>query len=112
MYCRIEEVLAEACLAVKTKTKFKGSAWFTDKLETLKRRVRKQYDRAQKFNTDEEWHKYNVLHQKFRYKCRKTKTASWRHFVTETPNEHQMSRLARIALRKDRESSGTFVTTS
>ena len=102
MYSRLKEALDKACPSTQVKIKFKGSAWFSDKLETLKRKVRRQYDRASKFDTDTEWHKYNILHKKFKYKCRKAKTGGWRHFVSETPNEHQMSRLARIAQHKDR----------
>ena len=102
LYSRIEEHLDVCCPIVKTKVKFQGSRWFSERLAKRQRKVRKQYDIAQRVGTVEEQDKYFSIHRKFKRECRKAKTAKWRHFVTETENEHKMSRLAKIALHNDR----------
>ena len=102
MYHCLETALDKACPIIHVRQKFKGSVWFSEKLGLHQRKVRKQYDNAKRCNTQEEWNKYSSMHRTFKRKCRKARTASWRHFVTDTENEHKMSRLARIALHKDK----------
>ena len=96
-YGRMEEGLDKACPKILTQSKFKGTKWFNDQIKSLKVKVRRQYNMARRHDTQEEWGKYFVIHKKFKYKCRKAKTAMWRHFVTDTEDEHRMARLARIA---------------
>lgn len=102
LYHRIDEALDLACPKITTKVKFKGSRWFSPALARDNKKLRKQYNIAQRFDTTEEWGKYFSMHKKFKYKCRKAKTKTWRHFVTATESEHLMSRLARIAQHKSR----------
>ena len=102
MYCCLDDALDAACPTFVVKPKFKGSLWFTEKLAEQQLRVKRQYNTAKRCDTDEEWRKYYESHRKFKRNCRKAKTATWRHFVTDTENEHKMSRLARIALHKDK----------
>ena len=102
LYERIDRALDIACPVIRVKQKFKGSLWFTDKLKEIQRKVRKQYDRARRVGNDDEWRKYFEVHRVFKRKCRRAKTGSWRHFVTETENEHKMAVLARISLHKEK----------
>ena len=102
LYNRIDEALDIACPKVVTKVKFKGSRWFTPALTRDNKKLRKQYNIATRFDTNEEWSKYFSMQKKFKNKCRKAKTKTWRHFVTDTESEHLMSRLARIAQHKSR----------
>ena len=102
LYHRLDQALDKACPLIKVKQSFKGSKWFNDKLKRLNIQVRKQYDRACRVETVLEWDKYHRIHKKFKRKCRKAKTNSWRHFVTETENEHKMSILARISMHKEK----------
>ena len=97
LYSRLEEALDEACPKVLAKPKYKGSDWFNDKLKSLRNKVRRQYNIARRHDTQEEWGKYNAIHKRFRYKCRRAKTQTWRHFVSDTEDEHRMARLARIS---------------
>ena len=97
LYSRLEEALDSACPTILAKPKYKGSDWFDDKLKRLRGKVRKQYNTARRHDTQEEWGKYNAIHKRFRYRCRKAKTKTWRHFVSDTEDEHRMARLARIA---------------
>ena len=96
-YGRMEEGLDKACPKIHVQNKFKGTRWFNDQIKTLKLKVRRQYNIARRHDTPEEWRKYGSIHRKFKYKCHKAKTSVWRHFVTETEDEHKMARLARIA---------------
>ena len=112
LYHRIEEALDVSCPKISTKVKFHGSKWFTDSLARDTKRVRKQYNVAKRFDTAEEWNKYTAMHKKFKYKCRKAKTKTWRHFVTDTEDEHRMSRLARIAQHRERAQLHTLKTES
>ena len=102
LYGRIEEALDLACPKITTKIKFTGSKWFTKSLARNNVRIRKQHRIASRFDTHEEWGKYFAMHKKFKYKCRKAKTKTWRHFVSSTKNEHLMSRMARIAQHRQR----------
>ena len=102
LYSRVEDALDLACPKVSSKIKFRGSKWFTKSLARNNVRIRKQYRLASRFDTQEEWDKYFVMHKKFKYKCRKAKTKTWRHFVSSTKNEHLMSRMARIAQHRQR----------
>ena len=102
LYERINSALDIACPTIVTKLKFKGLHWFTDKLKRLSAKVRKQYRVACRVETFEERQKYKLLHRRFKRQCRKAKTKTWRHYVTDTENEHLMSRLARVAQHKER----------
>lgn len=102
MYSELEAALDAVCAPIKIKIKFKGANWFNDQLKKLKDKTKKQFKIAQRINSEEEWSKYNSIHSRFRYKCRKAKATTWRKFVTETKNENKMAKLARIAQHKDR----------
>ena len=97
LYSRLEEGLDKACPKILAKSKFKGTKWFNERIKKLKIKVQRQYNVARRHDTQEEWKKYLSIHKKFKYKCRKAKTAMWRHFVSDTEDEHRMARLARIA---------------
>ena len=102
LYATLEEALDKACPIRKTKSRYKGSHWFSKVLERKQRKVKRQYDIAIRAPVEEEWDKYRRMHGKFKSECRRAKTASWRHFVSETENENKMSFLSRIALHNDR----------
>ena len=108
LYDRLDEALEIACPVIRIKQKFKGRSWFTDSLKLKQFKVRKQYDRAVRVLTNIKWDKYFSLHKKFKRLCRRAKTKSWRQFVSETENEHKMSRLPRISLHKDKTQIHTF----
>ena len=114
-YHRVEEALDLSCPKISAKVKFRGGKWFSDSLSKENLKIRKQFNIAKRFDTQEEWAKYHVMHRKFKYRCRKAKTDNWRHYVTETENEHLMSRLSKVAQHRDRaqlhtlkKSDGTF----
>ena len=109
-YHRIEEALDSSCPKVVSKIKFRGSKWFSDPLSKRNLKVRKQFNIAKRFDTQEEWTKYHAMHRKFKYQCRKAKTNTWRHYVTDTENEHLMSKLARVAQHRDRSQLHTLKT--
>ena len=115
LYYRIEEALDVSCPKISSPVKFKGSKWFSKSLSNDSLKVRKQFNIAKRVETREEWDKYHVMHKKFKHKCRKAKTSAWRHYVTDTENEHLMSKLAKVAQHRDRaqlhtlrKSDGTF----
>ena len=76
--------------------------WFSEKLKALWYRVNKQYDKAKRVGTQEAQDSYRNLHSKFRRRCRRAKDKCWRKFVTETPDEHKMAFLSKLALHKDK----------
>ena len=80
----------------------KESLWFTDKLKTLWLRVKKQYAKAIRVDTQGARDGYQVLYGKFRRTCRRAKDKCWRKFVSDTPNEHKMAFLSKLALHKDK----------
>ena len=102
LYSRLEEALDLACPKILAKIKFKGSKWFDEPLKKLRAKIRRQYNEAKRTDTVEAWSRYAKFHKKFKYHCRKAKTKKWRHFVTETENEHMMSRLAKISQHSER----------
>ena len=55
-----------------------------------------------RLDTQEEKDKYLSLHGKFRRRCRRAKDKSWRRFVSETPDEHKMAYLSKLALHRDK----------
>ena len=102
LYSDIEYALDVACPKFKATTKGKKSEWYTDKIAALHLKVKKQYKRALEVDSEYEWEKYNILRKKFRRRCRRSKTILWRKFVDDTPGEHKMAQLSRIALHRDR----------
>ena len=101
-YKDLNHALDVACPKKERVPKVKESLWFSDKLKFLSRRVRKQYDVAVRVNTQEERDKYLTLHGKFRRRCRRAKDRSWRKFVSDTPDEHKMAYLSKLARHRDR----------
>ena len=101
-YVDLEVALELACPKKERVPRVKESQWFSEKLQQLNRRVRKQYDKAMRIDTHEERDKYAILHGKFRRRCRRAKDKSWRRFVSETPDEHKMAFLSKLALHKDK----------
>ena len=101
-YDDLEAALDKACPRKDWVPRIRESLWFGEKLQQLGRRVRKQYDRAKRVDTQEEKDKYLSLHGKFRRRCRRAKDKSWRQFVSETPDEHKMAFLSKLALHKDK----------
>ena len=102
MYRDINSALDRACPKIDRIPKINESLWFSESLRILHHRVRKQYKKAVTTGVQEELTKYNLLHSKFRRRCRRARDRSWRKFVSETPNEHKMALLSRIARHKDR----------
>ena len=101
-YRDLNNALEIACPKKEWVPKVKESLWFTDKLKILNRRVRKQYDRALRIDSQEERDKYLSLHGKFRRRCRRAKDRSWRKFVSDTPDEHKMAFLSKLARHRDK----------
>ena len=101
-YRDLENALEAACPKKERIPKVKESLWFTEKLRQLNRRVRKQYDKAIRVGTQEEQDKYMTLHGKFRRRCRRAKDRSWRKFVSETPDEHKMAFLSKLARHREK----------
>ena len=102
LYKDINAALDLACPKYKVKRKGKDTDWYTDKIKSLHFRVKKQFRKFSVVQTEEEKTKYDQLRKKFRRRCRRAKALSWRKFVNETPNEHKMATLSRIALHKDK----------
>ena len=102
LYTEIEYALDLACPKFLSTRKGKRADWYTDKIASLHFKVKKQYKKALDTEIEDEWDKYEVLRKKFRRRCRRSKTIAWRKFVNETPGEHKMAQLSRIALHKDR----------
>lgn len=91
LYTRLEEALDIACPTRVAKERFKGHNWSSEKLLYKQSKVKRQYDIARRIVSDDEWDKYKKMQKTFRKGCRQAKTASWRHFVSETENENKMS---------------------
>ena len=102
LYKDIDYALHLACPKFTASNKRKKSDWYTDKIAILHRKVKKQYKRALEVDSEYEWEKHNILKKKFRRRCRRAKTIVWRKFVNDTPDEHKMAQLSRIALHRDR----------
>ena len=99
----VNEALDEACPKIDWIPRPKESLWFSDKLKFLCLRTRKQYDKAKRVGSQEEQEKYLSLHGKFCRRCRRAKDRCWRKFVSDTPNEHKMAFLSKLALHKDKQ---------
>ena len=104
LYSEINSALDTACPRYVVKVKKGKSEWYTDKIEKLHHRVRKQYKKAMNTEVDEEMQKYHVLRKKFRRRCRRAKNITWRTFVNSTGNQNDMALLSKIALHRDRTS--------
>ena len=102
MYADLERALDKACPKIDHVPKVGESLWFSDSLKLLHLRVRKQYKRAGVTGVQDEIDKYHVLHGKFRRRCRRARDRSWRKFVSDTPDEHKMAVLTRIARHKEK----------
>ena len=102
LYKDLENALDKACPKINYVPKVGESLWYSEKLRLLHLRVRKQFWKAVASGVQDEMEKYQVLHGKFRRRCRRAKDRSWRQFVSETPNEHKMAVLTRIARHKEK----------
>lgn len=104
LYKDIDHALDVACPKFLTKVQKKKADWYTDKIAHLHFKVKKQYRKAMESGVQYEWEKHERLRKSFRRRCRRSKTIVWRKFVNDTPNEHKMAHLSRIALHRDRRS--------
>ena len=104
MYDDLNIALDAACPVYTVSHKRKKADWYTEEIASLHVRVRKQFKKAMDTGVEEEKEKYEILRKKFRRRCRRSKTRSWRKFVDETPDQNKMAVLSRIALHKDRQS--------
>ena len=104
LYKDIDAALDDACPKYLAEIKPKKTEWYTDKIRLLHFKVRKQYKKAIEINNDDEWNKLTRMKRKFRRRCRRAKTITWRKFVDDTDSETRMAQLSRIALHRDRRS--------
>ena len=102
MYSRLNTALDIACPTVLVQPKLSGNRWMTRRLKHLRRRVGFLYKRWIRTRVETDYSAYLASHSRFRKLCRKEKAKSWRKFVTDTKNEHNMAVLTRIAQYKDR----------
>ena len=102
LYRDLDAALDKACPKINYVPKVGESLWYSDALRFLHHRVRKQFKKAVNTGVPDELEKYRVLHGKFRRRCRRAKDKSWRQFVSDTPNEHKMAVLSRIARHKEK----------
>ena len=111
LYNDINIALEAACPKFKAKWKPKKTEWYSDKIAALHFKVKKQYRKAMSTEVRDEFDKYETLRKKFRRRCRRAKAITWRKFVVETPGEHKMAVLSRIALHKDRQNLNVLYNT-
>lgn len=104
MYSRLDTALDLACPVVLKQPKLKGNVWMTPYLRKLHRKVQTLYKRKIRTNVPTDISAYLAAHSKFRRLCRKERGKSWRKFVSDTKDEHNMSILAKIAQHKEKNS--------
>ena len=102
LYTDINSALNAACPKFKIINKTKKTEWYTDKIALLHGKVKRQYKIAIETGVREEWKKYDRLRRKFRRRCRRSKTITWRKFVNDTTGEAKMAVLGCIALHRDK----------
>ena len=71
MYRDLEIALDIACPKVSRTPRVKESLWYSEKLQLLHHRVKKQFKKAMQSGVQDEIDKYNDLHRKFRRRCRR-----------------------------------------
>ena len=86
-----------------------GNKWFTEDLAILRKKVRKQFSRAMKARNHTERQKYKDLPKKYKKRCAREKSRSWRLFVETTPLEAKMAVLNKIIQRKEKNQVHTLV---
>ena len=109
-YFDVENALDIACPKFKWTPSVKESLWYTDSLRLLHERVRRQHKTAMTTQIQDEIEKYNALHRKYRRRCRRARDRSWRKFVSDTPDEHKMALLTRIARHRDKQDLSVLYT--
>ena len=102
MYHDLNMALDVACPTITWKPGIKNSLWYTDALRLLHFKVQKQFRKANSSGVQDEFDKYTTLHNRYCRRCRRAKNKSWRTFVSETPNEHKMAFLSKLARHRDR----------
>ena len=109
LYRDLNFALDAACPTFSLSSKPDESKWYNERLERYHFKVKKQYRRAITTEVDDEWAKYNIMHKKFKRRCRRSKAKAWRKFVSETEDEHKMSVLYKIAQHREKNELSTLV---
>ena len=102
MYVILYKALNKACPERKRKFKKRTVVWYSSRLRTLRRKVRKAYHGYVNVTSANAVEKYRQLHDKYKKLCKSSRRTAWKKFKESIQTEKEMSDLAKLVQRYER----------